>query len=101
LSGPGGDGTLALSIVGRDSPAFLASLLESVAHFSLFPQEFVVETEAGLVRDLLVLRGLGGRRISPEGTRALRSLLDDLVVPAPVPDRSVALDLLEVVALPA
>ena len=92
LAGPMVDGALVLSVLGRDCVGFLASLLDLLALFSVFPQEIAIETEGAVVRDRFVLRGLGGRRPSDKACEALRRSLDELVVSRSTPDRTVVSD---------
>jgi hypothetical protein len=89
IVGPVQDGSLGLSVVGRDRERILASLLRRFALLSLFPYEFSIATEGSIVRDRFSLRGIGGRRPSEEVREELRRNLDSLVVRRPSSDTSV------------
>jgi hypothetical protein len=88
LVGPEEDASLGLSVVAQDSVGFLANLLRHLTLFSLFPHEFVIDTEGAVVRDRFALRGVAGRRPSPEVCQALGLRLEGLT---PSSDRTKAL----------
>lgn len=91
LVGPTVDGDVLLSLVGRDRVGFLATLLEVLALYSLFPRDISIETEGLVARDRLVLRGLAGRRPSAEACETLRRSLHEFVVREAADDTNVAL----------
>lgn len=90
--------SIAVSVVAADSVGFLASLLRQFALFSLFPREFVIATQGNVARDRFTLRGISGRRPSPEACQALRQRLDALV-PAPNPRALHSIDAAERILL--
>ena len=68
-------GALDLRIRARDRVGFLASLLEHLAGFVLFPEEIGIETALGEARDSLSLSSVGGQSPPPEIEGALRKSL--------------------------
>jgi hypothetical protein len=68
-------GALDLRIRARDRVGFLASLLEHLAGFVLFPEQIGIETAHGEARDSLSLSSVGGQSPAPEIEGALRKSL--------------------------
>lgn len=71
----GRPGMLELHVRARDRVGFLASLLEHVAGFVLFPEEIGIDTVMGEARDMLVLSSVGGQSPPPELEQSLRVAL--------------------------
>lgn len=68
-------GMLELQVRARDRVGFLASLLEHLAGFVLFPDEVVIDTLQGEAHDRLVLTSVGGEVPTPELEQSLRQAL--------------------------
>ena len=65
-------GALELRIGAPDRVGFLASLLEHLAGFVLFPEEISIDTFEDEARDMLLLSSVGGQPPPPEIEEALR-----------------------------
>ncbi len=69
------DGCVSVHISGRDQLGLLGSLLKEFHLYMLFPNEVVVETTAGRVKDFFRLRAMGGAAPSREAITALEEAL--------------------------
>ena len=72
-------GSLELQVRAKDRVGFLASLLEHLVGFVLFPEEISIETFQGQARDALWLSSVGGQSPAPEIEGALRRSLVECV----------------------
>jgi hypothetical protein len=75
---PNPDGCVSVHISGRDQLGLLGSLLKKFHLYMLFPNEVVVETTAGKVKDFFRLRGMGGSSPSRESLAALHDALQSM-----------------------
>ena len=66
---------LVLRVEARDRTGFLASLLELLAGFVLFPEELTIDTLLDEARDVLWLSSVGGESPAPGLEAALRAAL--------------------------
>jgi hypothetical protein len=73
------EGTLELRIAARDHVGFLASLLQHLAGFVLFPEEISIDTFQDEARDTVFLSSVGGQSPPPEIEDALRASLRESV----------------------
>jgi hypothetical protein len=64
-----------LKVEARDRTGFLASLLEQLAGFVLFPEELTIETFLNEARDVLWLSSVGGESPAPGIEASLRASL--------------------------
>ena len=75
-------GALELHLTARDRVGFLASLLEHLAGFVLFPEEISIETHQGQARDAVWLSSVGGQSPPPEIEGTLRASLRACTLPS-------------------
>jgi len=69
------DGCVSVHVSGRDQLGLLGSLLKKFHLYMLFPNEVVVETASGRVKDFFRLRGVGGTAPSKDAIIALEDAL--------------------------
>jgi len=69
------DGLLALSVEAPDELGFLGRLLSRVSVLTLLPVEVDIATDAGTVRDRLVLGGIGSGALGEDVHGALDAML--------------------------
>ncbi len=77
------EGSLELHLVAHDRVGFLASLLQHLAGFVLFPEEISIDTFQGEARDTVFVSSVGGQSPPPEIEDALRASLRESVTQRP------------------
>lgn len=73
------DSSLEVTLEGADQIGFLGRVLGRLSLLMLFPTEIEISTVSGLVRDRLVLRGIGGAPPTAMAQSSLETLLRALV----------------------
>lgn len=73
------DGALQMILEGPDQIGFLGRLLSRVSLLTLFPIDIEINTDAGTIRDRIVMRGIGGSAPVATTEEALATLLRGLV----------------------
>ena len=75
---PNPDGCVSVHISAHDQLGMLGSILKKFHLYMLFPNEVIVETAAGRVKDFFRLRGMGGASPSSEALSALQNALQSM-----------------------
>jgi hypothetical protein len=74
------DQELEVRLEGPDQIGFLGRFLGRMALLMLFPSDIEINTVAGVIRDRVVFRGVGGAVPTPEAQQSLDTLLRGMVV---------------------
>lgn len=72
------DASLEITLEGPDQIGFLGRVLGRLSLLMLFPNEIEINTVSGLIRDRLVLRGIGGSPPSAAAQTSLQTMLATL-----------------------
>jgi hypothetical protein len=76
------DEGLEVLLAGPDQMGFLGRVLVKASALGLYPTELEIKTVGGLIRDRVVLRGIGGGAPDGDAEIALQALLNRFVKPA-------------------
>jgi hypothetical protein len=77
------DQLIELRVEGPDQLGFLAAILGRVSGLALFPSELEIDTVAGSINDVIVLRGIADRGPSEAAYQSLDRMLKSFIISTP------------------